>query len=202
MLQSSSGLFTEVEEDQGDGGQAITRNRNTKHENNRAKSCDNEYLFSGTWSCVDWACSPWGSKCMPSIGLTSGGLSRFMCVTWYHVTWYCDVLWQVCAVQPAQPGPRLRLPVGGDDPAAGQGRQHHRGHGAGDQSESSILSPDQSESSILSADQSQLTWPHSHHLNQLQVTGEEDEGSLDQTIAAVREVMEETDYFRWGLEWW
>ena len=35
-----------------------------------------------------------------------------------------------------------------------------------------------------------------HHLHQSQVTGEEDDGSLDQTIAAVREVMEETDYFR------
>ena len=35
-----------------------------------------------------------------------------------------------------------------------------------------------------------------HHLHQSQVTGEEDEGTLDQTIAAVREVMEETDYFR------
>ena len=48
----------------------------------------------------------------------------------------------------------------------------------------------------MSTDKSQLTWPHTHHLNQLQVTGEEDEDSLDQTIAAVREVMEETDYFR------
>ena len=36
MLQSSSGLFTEVEEDQGDGDQdqAITRNWKIKHENN------------------------------------------------------------------------------------------------------------------------------------------------------------------------
>ena len=102
-----------------------------------------------------------------------------------HVS--CQVLCQVCAVQPAESGPRLRLPAGGDHPASGQGRQHHRGRGAGDQSESSMVLPDQSE----------LTWQHSHHLfNQSQVTGEEDDGSLDQTIAAVREVMEETDYFR------
>ena len=40
MLQSSSGLFTEVEEDQGDGDQdqAITRNRKIKHENNGGTS--------------------------------------------------------------------------------------------------------------------------------------------------------------------
>ena len=39
MLQSSSGLFTEVEEDQGDGDQdqAITRNQKIKHENNGGK---------------------------------------------------------------------------------------------------------------------------------------------------------------------
>ena len=50
MLQSSSGLFTEVEEDQGDGDQdqAITRNRKIKHENNGRESCDNNFVLSET----------------------------------------------------------------------------------------------------------------------------------------------------------
>ena len=47
MLQSSSGLFTEVEEDQGDADQAITRNQKIKHENNGKlwQQFDGHFIF-------------------------------------------------------------------------------------------------------------------------------------------------------------